>query len=78
MFGCMGDKAEAAIECLHHECNKSNRLLAAIPAWSTRTRVRIGRRRQLELPSVVNKEVRIITGLKRKLSLEILTEITLK
>jgi hypothetical protein len=34
LFGCLGDKIEAAVEQLHKSCNQSNRLLAAMNDWN--------------------------------------------
>jgi hypothetical protein len=33
LFGCLGDKIEAAVERLHKSCNQSNRLFAAMNDW---------------------------------------------
>lgn len=67
-FGCLGDKAEAAIERLHHQCNKADRQLAAMPSWKQRQTAMLRRRRQEELPSVQRALESTILGTKRKYS----------
>lgn len=67
-FGCLGDKAEAAIERLHHQCNKADRRLAAMPSWKMRQTAMLRRRRQEELPNVQIALENTILGTKRKQS----------
>ena len=54
LFGCLGDKIESAVERLHHECNKYNRLFAAMTGWNNRQRAIYQRIMRGKVPAVVN------------------------
>lgn len=45
MFGCLGDKTEAAIERLHQICNIDNRILAHMKNYEKRTKAQLSRKR---------------------------------
>lgn len=68
MFGCLGDKMEAAIERLHQLCNKANRLFAAVPSWQKRHLARLVRVSRGEAAGVDEVIEERLVGTKRKYS----------
>jgi hypothetical protein len=65
LFGCLGDKIEAAVERLHHARNESNRLLAAMIDWEKiqlATQKRVG---YATIPAVV-EELEIADNSKKR------------
>lgn len=68
MFGCLGDKMEAAIERLHQVCNKANRLYAAITSWQRRHLARLVRVSRGDAAGVDEAIEEKIVGTKRKYS----------
>ncbi len=70
MFGCLGDKIEAAVERLHHICNKSNRILAAMRDYAAKTNAMLDRRELALSPEVQSAIDRALRGTSRLFSPE--------
>jgi hypothetical protein len=70
LFGCIGDKAESAIERLHYLCNKSGRVLSAVKTWKEQKVIQLDRANKALVQLVVEAGNEVMLGTKRKFSPE--------
>jgi hypothetical protein len=66
LFGCIGDKSEAAVERLHHKGNKTGRQLAAVPTWHGRKSIQIEREDKVRVQAVIEAGEEVMLGTKRR------------
>ena len=70
MFGCLGDKAEAAVERLHKECNDVNCQLRCVRKWSDRQKTMLCEKDKCDLTEVKAVRVKVMTKTSRTLTPE--------